>query len=124
MTGTAGQHWPVPALLALRSSEASLICERGHIAGHPHTCPDGCTLTRTDGTASDVIAYKASRSGIPLDKPVTVEDGWLIDGHHRLLRAVENQLETLPVREVTGVLDQQRAYHQQVRTAAAQADQP
>lgn len=101
---------PVSALLTLRSSEATLACRTGHIAGLPHWCDSGCVLVPGLTIVADILAYKQLHA-VDMTQPLQVEDGWLIDGHHRTLVALDSGRIELPVRYVTGVLTKQRAFH-------------
>jgi hypothetical protein len=59
---------------------------------------------------SDAIPYK-SPVVVDLSYPLEVEDGWLIDGHHRTGQAVRDRVTSLAVKHVSSVLVQQREYH-------------
>lgn len=115
---------PVADLQSLRSSEATyLLCRSGHVIGHPWVCPDGCVhvsgaLVRDVLPCKDPGQVRAVQSSLcTLDyaqTPLHVEDGWLIDGHHRVAAAVALGLRTLPVEQVDGVLARQQQWHRRV----------
>lgn len=109
---------PVRELLAYRSGEAFLVCARGHIAGHPLCCVDGCIPLQCRGIVADTVAYKTAPPFS--DAPVQVEQGWLIDGHHRVARAWRDGVETLQVVTVAGVLAHQQRWHARIRAQVFQ----
>ncbi len=110
---------PVRWLLELRSSEAeNLLCSAAHVAGHPQVCPGQCQHT-PGATVQDAVAVKdpvrvgrwrvaVARGDVPA---VQVENGYLVDGHHRVAAAVDMGVAVLPVRAVTGVLVAQQSWH-------------
>lgn len=111
----------IESLLRLQSSEASLLCQRGHVAGHPDYCPDGCRLMTSDGTVGGVLPHKdtarieaLAQHGEPF-ACVWIEDGWLVDGHHRVAAARLLGLTTMKAIEVSGVIEQQRRYHAEMQ---------
>lgn len=102
-------------ILSLQSGEARLICATGHIAGHPHICRFGCEIApRASGTVADVIAFKPPARGRRNAKPILLEDGWLVNGHHRVSYAYEQGIPALPALEASGVLAQQKEWHQTI----------
>lgn len=104
LPGTA--LWPLERVLALKSGEADLLCRTGvHVAGHPHYCPNGCVLAPDPrGTVAAVLPYKRHTRLWDNPTPATVEDGWLLDGHHRAVYACRTGKQHVWVREVTGQL--------------------
>lgn len=123
---------PVVDLLQLRSSEATrLWCIRGHVSGHPNVCPEGCQFLSGDryGTVADIVQLRLEQQAAGLtsewdgrcaglDVPVWVENGWLVDGHHRVAVAVRDGVTVLPVEYVTGLRAKIHRHHEQVRTLA------
>lgn len=108
-------------ILRLTSSESEwLLCRRGHVAGHPHSCPGGC-LHLAGGSVADALPFKAAHrvaewtarlAHVDTWPPLQIENGYLLDGHHRVAAACRTDLDTLTVVHVTGVLTEQQNYHQ------------
>lgn len=94
--------------MTLRSGEASLLCSRGrHVAGHPAFCVGGCVLVPEDsGLVRAVLPYKRHTRLWENPKPALVEDGWLLDGHHRVAYACSRGLSHVWVRQVSGRLEE------------------
>lgn len=106
---------PLFDILSIRSGEAHLICATGHVAGHPTVCDAGCDIIAApSGTVADVLGFKPASRGKRNAKPILLEDGWLVNGHHRVSYAYEEGIPALPALEVSGVLAQQREWHQTI----------
>lgn len=113
--------WSLDRVLDLRSGEADLLCRRGaHVSGHPHFCRFGCLLEPDpSGTVRAVLPYKKHSRLWDNDRPVVVESGWLLDGHHRVAYAVTRQLDGVWVQTVRGRLDEYRQRYRHIRAQAA-----
>lgn len=115
-------YWPLDRVLDLKSGEAALLCTRGvHVAGHPAFCRHGCVLAPNPaGTVRTVLPYKKRSRLWANRKPVLVEDGWLLDGHHRVAYAVRRGETGVWVQTVKGRLPgYQEKYREIVERAVA-----
>lgn len=94
--------------------------------GAPYVCEDGCrpyegqylvkhALPFKDPARAEMISVQALTSG---EVPLQTENGYLVDGHHRVAAAVHHHVGSLPTVAVNGVLRQQRRFHARVRAAA------
>lgn len=115
--------WPLERVLALRSGEANLLCTVGiHVSGHPKYCPNGCVLAPDPrGTVAAVLPYKKHTRLWNNPTPATIEDGWLLDGHHRVVYACKNGQKHVWVREVSGQLEAYQSRWAHIANAARAA---
>jgi hypothetical protein len=110
------RHWR--DLIVLRSAEGALVCGNGCGWYSDCVCPTWEPLGDPYASVLQVLAWKDPQrvqrvaAGWAGDRPVQIERGVLLDGHHRVAAAFLGLApEMLPTRQVTGVLDEQKAFH-------------
>lgn len=93
--------------------------------GHPDVCPEGC-LQEQGKTVGDTLAYRdrgrVNRAAGRLHKPVMIEEGHLVNGHHRATAAAATGQPFLPIRRAHGVLAAQREWHAHVLACALRGE--
>jgi hypothetical protein len=121
-------------LTRLQSSEGALLCARGHVSGHPDVCAAGCRFIPNDGLVGSVVMFKnaaqisrlttALRGDPHKIQPVCIENGFLIDGHHRVAAAIALGLTEISFILVSGILKEVQHSHELIRIAAFKTEFP
>jgi len=83
-----------------------------------HYCVNGCELDpHPDGTVRSVLPYKKHSRLRRNERPVMVEAGWLLDGHHRVAYALTRGKDGMWVQVVRGKLTTFQDKYRAIETA-------